>query len=237
MIIFWFGRNKENRMPRPAKIYGHAARRVIADKVSMLMAPQLTNCLPRRFDISTSLIPRWPIELWFAQSGPIVPKILTQTSTGSIYFELYYGLMFRDRLDFLTTEIYDCKALEYISLERRPEAIAEAAIQGFRNIDLAEFVARGTPDGVLKSRPLRDFALICLQLAECALYAGRDDEAARLLHDTIHYAAKDSLNRYADLAAEAQSYLSRLDSDAAAIRKELALKVDYSWSHFSIATS
>jgi hypothetical protein len=220
----------------PSKRYSFQAARAIGDQVSLLMVPHLPGCTARRFDIVTPLIPLWPIELWLVANGPIVPKILVKTSNTTIKFEMYYGLMFRDRRDFLTTEIYDVISPQYYYLEQGAETIAEAAAQGFTKFDLAGFIARGTPDGLLKSKTQRNFALICLQLAQCALYAERNDEASGLLRDTIRYAAESPKN-YARLAIEAQSYLARLESDPDGIRKELASTVDYSWSHFEIASA
>ena len=217
------------------KSYSQKTARALGDKVSILLAPHLPNCTPRRFDTAIPLVKKWPIELFLNSNGPIAPKIFIKTTNSLLSFDLYFGLMFLDRRDFLTTEIYDSRAPQFFRLEQGPEAIVEAAVKGFSKFNLAEFVARGTPDGVMKSRPQRNYALICLQLAQCALYVGRDDEATELLRDTVRYANEDSLNRFAGLAAEARSYLSRLGSDSGEIRKELAATTEHSWSHFKIA--
>ena len=75
------------------------------------------------------------------------------------------------------------------------------------------------------------------RLALCAVYLGRDDEARNLLQDTLRYAKEDGRPGYADLIADAESYLAKLGSDADTLRQELTATMESNWSHLKFVSA
>jgi hypothetical protein len=74
----------------------------------------------------------------------------------------------------------------------------------------------------------------CLNLAQCALYLGRDDQARSLLQDAIKYARQDGRPSYDRVIAKAERHLTALDTNPDSLRQELLAMIDYNWSHLKV---
>jgi hypothetical protein len=206
----------------------------ILDKTKLLLAPSLPGCTPRRFDYP--IFNGWShIELCFASSGPIVPKLLLSPDSYLCIATLFFGYssFLRDKMnvgyEFSGPNIYTGERLD-----AGPEAIAAIVKKRLAAFDLSGAVAAGTPERILADQPRTDISEDLLELSLCAIYLRKYQEAQTLLQDCVQSAEQDGRPRYLRAGNTGKIYLAKLSADADALRETLIATMNEHWSHFKV---
>jgi len=204
----------------------------ILNRTKLLLTPMLPGCTARRYDFP--LFENYsPIELCFADRGPIVPKLVL-TPVGycsSLAAAVDYASMLRDARN-LGIAFSGGKVAVSARFDSGSEAMVSALHAAIAEVDFAEMIAAGSIERILAEHPRYPAPWPNLHLALCAVYQGRDQEARGLLQDSLRYAREDGRPGYANVIAEAEAYLTKLEADADALRQELISTMDSNWSHF-----
>jgi hypothetical protein len=198
----------------------------IMNRAARILAAQLPQCTLRQFDLSKPPGGRWPVLLCFADTGPIAPVLGLCDSRyhATTDLELDYWLLFWNARDLGSVIVDSQIPAACVRLDRGPETIAETMLQAIAKVDLAGLVAPTAIERILAEQPRYPVPWPNLQLATCAAYLGRDDEARSLLQDTLRYAK----------ITKAQRYLTILDSSPDSLRQEFQQTIEYNWSHFKV---
>jgi hypothetical protein len=205
------------------------------DQAKLILAGMLPGCTARRYDFPPRPDFHWGVELCFADQGPIMPKLsFSYTKTYNIVsISLNYISMLRDSSDY----VVPFPGMTCIPVSARvdsgPAAIATTFRQAIDKVDFDAMIAAGTIERILTDYPAFD-PWPCLNLAQCALYLGRDDQARSLLQDAIKYARQDGRPSYDRVIAKAERHLTALDTNPDSLRQELLAMIDYNWSHLKV---
>lgn len=207
----------------------------ILDHVKLLLAPTLPGCTLRRFDYP--IFDGWsPIELSFAENGPLPPKLVLSPDGYYCVVMLFFGysLFLRDEMK-VGFEFGGPEVHAWERLDSGPEVIAAAVQKRLADFDLAAAIAAGTVERMWTDQP-RDYNLTRrLDLSLCGIYLGEDKEAQNLLRDCLRDAAEgDDDLRYVRFGAKCETYLAKLTADPDALRRELLATMDNNWSHFKV---
>lgn len=220
--------------PHPRSFDDRAALTIV-DRGKLLLAPMLPGCVARRYDF-----PLYgdysPVQLCFADSGPIVPTLDLNPSKYNTHAvpQIYYRSLLDDPRNLGALFWVEDKIRGFPRLDSGPQGIAAAVREAISKIDFAAIIAAGSIERILAESPRLSVPWPNFHLALCAIHLGRDQEAHGLLEDSIRYAKEDGRAAYAKVIAEAEAYLMKLESDADALRQELVAIMESNWSHFKI---
>jgi hypothetical protein len=207
----------------------------LLDQMSLILTKMLPGSTPRRYDLAAPPDHDWPIEVCFANHGPIVPRLRFTCNKYYTRTGLYicYQMMFRNALD-LNTAMSGPKIQGSARFDSGPQAMAETLHQAIIKDDLPAMIAEGRIDRIVAERPRLAVPWPNIYLAQCAVYIGEYDEARELLNNALEYAFQDGRPGYADAIAEAKDSLAKLNSDADGLRAQLMGVTEYNWSHFKV---
>jgi hypothetical protein len=221
---------------RHIKSYDQTTALEILDQAKIILAKMLPGCAPRRFDLPDAPYGYWPVEPCFSSHGPIVPTLILTTSPpyyhlGQLY--LVYRSMMRDPHDLgvsFTGPLIQGAFPLYIG----PRAIADQLFDAIAKVDLAALVAAGAIERILVEQAPSPVPWPNLDLAVCAVYLGKYEEARELLQKALATADEKGRQYYGTLGPQAELYLSKLSADPDRLRQELIATVQFNWSHFPV---
>jgi hypothetical protein len=217
-------------------VFGPRAACDIVDRAKVTLASLLPGCTARRYDMPTHYEDYRPVDLCFGGQGPIVPKLGFKCSK---YYDwispvFYYVLMLRSPQALGTTFGGLSSFPGNIRLHAGPQAIASTVSETLAKFDFAGLIAGGTVERILADEPRVPVPGPNFNLALCAVYLGKNEEANQLLNDDIESAKKDGRAAFADLIVEAETCITKLGADPMMLRQELIATMNDNWSHFKI---
>ncbi len=224
-------------MPRPGnsstRVFSQSEAFEIINQASLRLAEMLPGCTARRYDLPPAPGMPWGVTPCFADCGPIAPALFMRPSKyfSGAHLALHYQIMLRDPYDLGAVFIGEIVPV-YVLLDDGPEAVANTFYEAIAKMDLAGLIAAGTIDHILSSYERHPVPWPNFNLALCAAYLGRDDQARDLLRDALSYARQDGRSGYTGLIAEIQSCMVKLNSSPGGLSSELKGIVADNWMHF-----